>query len=521
MSMIIHQSGIDAAINAQADGFSGATLSYVDLFDGSTKIKRQELKGVQVIEPSRIYVVAQDSTTETYDITKMEFITDGGVLFATVQHDDGSVIQSKGPATAMVLAEQLNLSAAPGSVAPSGDVSIYAPQATEDLLGTAEIATQDEANGNTDDTRFITPKKLYNRSASTSRRGVVELATQSETDTGTSTVRAIVPATLASRLLSFTRNATETVNGFAELATQTEADAGTDDSRIITPKKLWSILTAKFARIDERPTFDEGINTGGKPIIYSGSGTNVDHIWYHDGDNEFHLVADREEGAVGNANLKIGGIQLTSGVKVTGVSDSATSTSKTTLASSYAVDVARDDGTRQATETQRGQAEIATQAETDAGTDHTRMVTPKTLASRLTSLAEGLFKSAAYLDAGQNDGQVALLGNGGAYVVQSGSNANGNYRIWSDGAIEQWGFNFNLIGGGASINFPIPFSSATSYTFLAIEGARGSSNQQVGAVMAIISNRGENQPTGVKVSGITSTGSVGGACSPQWRAIGN
>ena len=463
MSMIIHQSGIDAAINAQADGFSGATLSYVDLFDGSTKVKRQELKGVQVIEPSRIYVVAQDSTTETYDITKMEFITDGGVLFATVQHDDGSVIQSKGPATAMVLAEQLNLSAAPGSVAPSGDVSIYAPQATEDLLGTAEIATQDEANGNTDDTRFITPKKLYNRSASTSRRGVVELATQSETDTGTSTVRAIVPATLASRLLSFTRNATETVSGFAELATQTEADAGTDDSRIITPKKLWSILTAKFARIDERPTFDEGINTGGKPIIYSGSGTNVDHIWYHDGDNEFHLVADKEEGAEGNANLKIGGIQLTSGVKVTGVSDSATSTSKTTLASSYAVDVARDDGTRQATETQRGQAEIATQAETDAGTNHTRMVTPKTLASRLGSFVRNATETVkGFLRVGtQSEVNAGVLDNVAVTpkTLRYGFVYDYDYIAfpsWLGGLVIQWGY-FSL-GAGQSILITQPIA---------------------------------------------------------------
>ena len=386
MSMIIHQSGIDAAINAQADGFSGATLSYVDLFDGSTKIKRQELKGVQVIEPSRIYVVAQDSTTDTYDITKMEFITDGGVLFATVQHDDGSVIQSKGPATAMVLAEQLNLSAAPGSVAPSGDVSIYAPQATESLLGTAEIATQGEVDSGTDHTRIVTPKTLKSRLASFVRnatesvKGFVEIATQTEANGSSDDSRAITAKKL------YNRTATESRRGVAELATQTEADAGTDDSRIITPKKLWALLTVKFARKDIRPTFDEGINTGGKPIVYSGSGTNVDHIWYDDGDNEFHLVADKEEGAAGNANVKVGGIQLNTGVRVTGVSDSATSTSKTTLATSYAVDVARDDGTRQATESQRGQAEIATQAETDAGTNHTRMVTPKTLASRLTSI---------------------------------------------------------------------------------------------------------------------------------------
>ncbi|AMO55626.1 putative bacteriophage tail fiber protein [Endozoicomonas montiporae CL-33] len=513
MSMMIHQSGIDAAINAQADGFSGATLSYVDLFDGNNKIKRLDLVGVQVIEPSRIYVVAQDSTTESYDVTKMDFITDGGALFATVQHDDGSVIQSKGSTTTLILAEQLNLSAAPGSVAPSGDVSIYAPQATESLLGTAEIATQDEANGSTDDTRFITPKKLYNRTATTSRRGVVELATQSETDAGTSTSRVITAATLKSRLASFTRNATETIKGFVEIATQTEAnggtddtkaitpkklnsrtatesrrgvaevatqaeaDAGTDDSRIITPKKLWSILTSKFARTDVRPKFNEGINTGGKPIVYSGSGTNLDHIWYDDGDNEFHMVADASEGSEGNANLKLGGIQLSSGTKVTGVSDSATSTSSTTLATSKAVDVARDDGTRQATESTRGQAEIATQAEVDAGTTHTRMVTPKTLASRLNSFARNATESIkgfveiatqAEVNAGTNDSNAVTPKKLRAGFSYNFSSDHGYMALpsWLGGFIFQWGISVTGADGTSVVTFPVTFPTSTFITLM-------------------------------------------------------
>ncbi|WP_034874418.1 hypothetical protein [Endozoicomonas montiporae] len=514
MSMMIHQSGIDAAINAQADGFSGATLSYVDLFDGNNKIKRLDLVGVQVIEPSRIYVVAQDSTTESYDVTKMDFITDGGVLFATVQHDDGSVIQSKGSTTTLILAEQLNLSAAPGSVAPSGDVSIYAPQATESLLGTAEIATQDEANGTTDDTRFITPKKLYNRTATTSRRGVVELATQSETDAGTSTSRVITAATLKSRLASFTRNATETIKGFVEIATQTEANggtddtkaitpkklnsrtatesrrgvaevatqaeanAGTDDSRIITPKKLWSILTSKFARIDVRPKFSQGINTGGKPIFFSESGdSNIDHIWHDDAGNVYHFVSDGELNQTGSANIKVGGIQLSSGARVTAISDSATSTSKTTLATSYAVDVARDDGTRQATESTRGQAEIATQSEVDAGTTHTRMVTPKTLASRLNSFARNATESIkgfveiatqAEVNAGTNDSNAVTPKKLRAGFSYNFSSDHGYMALpsWLGGFIFQWGISVTGADGTSVVTFPVTFPTSTFITLM-------------------------------------------------------
>ena len=161
MSLVIHQSGIEAAINAQANGFSGATLSAVDLYNGNTLIKRLPLKGVQVIEPTRIYVVAVDETVgSAYDVTRMKFRTDGNVLYATAQLADGGIIQSKGPYTTLMLTEQINLSAAPGTIAPSGDLSLYAPQATEALLGTIEIATQSEVNAGTDNKRAIVPAYL-------------------------------------------------------------------------------------------------------------------------------------------------------------------------------------------------------------------------------------------------------------------------------------------------------------------------------------------------------------------------
>ncbi|WP_422134957.1 hypothetical protein [Endozoicomonas sp. ALD040] len=423
MSLTIHQTGIDAAINAQADGFSGATLSDVDLYNGSTKIKRLPLEGVAVIEPGRIYVVAKDQTPDlSYDVTKMEFITDTGALFATAQYNDGSVIQSKGPDSILLLSEQLNISAAPGSIAPSGDVSIYMPPATESLLGGAEIATQAEVNTGSDHTRIVTPK------------------------------------TLKSWLASFTRNATETIKGFLEIATQNEVNTGTDHTRAVTPKTLWGLLNAKFARTDVRPTFSQGIDTGGDPIVYSGSGSNVDHIWYDDGTNTWHAVADASEKAPGNANFKLRGIQLNSGNLVTGVSDSVSSSSTSVLASSKAAKTAYDAGTRSASETQKGQVERATQAEVDAGTDDSRYVSPKKLLTWMNSK----FKSAAFLDAGQSDGQVAKIGDTAvagntAVVVASGNNANGEYRIFSDGFIEQWGL--KDIRNNKIVTYPISFNT--------------------------------------------------------------
>jgi hypothetical protein len=58
-------------------------------------------------------------------------------------------------------------------------------------------ASDAEAQGSGDD-RFVTPKGLHNRTATTSRRGIAELATQAEVDTGTDTTRIVTPATLKS-----------------------------------------------------------------------------------------------------------------------------------------------------------------------------------------------------------------------------------------------------------------------------------------------------------------------------------
>ena len=103
-----------------------------------------------------------------------------------------------------------------------------------------------------------------------------------------------------------------------------------------------------------RPVFAQGINTGGKPIVYSGSGKNTDHIWFNDTDNTYHAVADAAEGATGNANLKIGGVQLDSGSRITGYSDTITSTSNTLGATVGGVKKAHDAGTRKATESSHG-----------------------------------------------------------------------------------------------------------------------------------------------------------------------
>ena len=122
--------------------------------------------------------------------------------------------------------------------------SSVTPNATETVKGKAEIATQIETNTGTDDTRFITPKKLKNTpdiftpDADESTKGKAKIATQTQANSGTDDTTIITPKKLKNSSLIVQPQATETVKGIAEIATQTETDEGTDDQRIVTPKKL-------------------------------------------------------------------------------------------------------------------------------------------------------------------------------------------------------------------------------------------------------------------------------------------
>lgn len=192
-------------------------------------------------------------------------------------------------------------------------------------------------------------------------------------------------------------SATEATKGVAKIAPQQTADDGEDDSMFITALKMWRVLTKWFARTDIRPIFKKGIDTDGKPVKFGGGTSQFQGIRFDDSTDQpgtFHLVADGDpdETDEGNSFLKIGGVELGSGAKVTGVSDSATSSSTSTLATSKAVKTARDNGTRQATEDQKGQSEIATQAEVNDGKDNSRFIVPKKLHVFLESLLNNYIK---------------------------------------------------------------------------------------------------------------------------------
>ncbi|HDR8943572.1 TPA: hypothetical protein QDA71_000537 [Burkholderia vietnamiensis] len=107
-------------------------------------------------------------------------------------------------------------------------------QATEDVRGTATVATQADIDAGTDDGKFVTAKKLA----------------------------------------AWTKVATETVLGLAKIATQAQVVAGTDDKTFVTPKKMrwgFSILAGSEGYI-AFPSWMGGLIIQWCSVLFDGSG---------------------------------------------------------------------------------------------------------------------------------------------------------------------------------------------------------------------------------------------------------
>ncbi|WEE25248.1 hypothetical protein [Aeromonas hydrophila] len=111
--------------------------------------------------------------------------------------------------------------------------------ATEAQKGIASVATQTEVNAGTDDTKFVTAKKL----------------------------------------LAWIKQATESVAGMMKVATQEQVDAATDDTVAVTPKKLTSHY--KKSNIVGQVSLTQGAPSGA--IIEYGRNANGYYVKYADG----------------------------------------------------------------------------------------------------------------------------------------------------------------------------------------------------------------------------------------------
>ncbi|ADG60141.1 tail fiber protein proximal subunit [Acinetobacter phage Acj9] len=276
-----------------------------------------------------------------------------------------------------------------------------AKKASETMRGLAEIATQTETNTNSNDTHIITPKKLDGRRATANLSGVVQLvetggtSSTARNDAGTGVfnyadnARVVTPTTLREFKASETQQGTgflalgaeviagtpnpagipllvtpeqlhkktaqEDRIGFTQTATQTQVTAGTDDFTYVSPKKLAArISTESLAGIAKIATQIE-FNDGTPGMIAA-----PDKI------KDFFSQPGRTSVVPESGLTQSGNIWTTTRFDIVAASES-----------------------------QRGTLKLATQPQTDAGTDDTTAITPKKLhAKKATGNTEGIIRIA-------------------------------------------------------------------------------------------------------------------------------
>ena len=277
------------------------------------------------------------------------------------------------------------------------------PDAAEDTEGIAEIATQVETDAFTDDARIVTPLKLGTcpevaqvTAAVASSAGAGDAGKLIELDAG----GLVDPTMLA--------DAAEDTEGIAELATQVETDAGTDDARIVTPLKL--ATKPEVAQVAAAVAASAGAGDAGKLAELDANG-----LW------DPTMLPDAGEAVEGIAEiatqvetdaftddarivtpLKLGTTPEVAQVTAA-VNSSAGAGDAGKLIELDASGLVDPTMVPLATETAVGGRELATQAETDTGTDDTTIVTPLKLATlpQVAQVAAAVAASAGAGDAGK------------------------------------------------------------------------------------------------------------------------
>jgi hypothetical protein len=256
------------------------------------------------------------------------------------------------------------------------------PAATETVSGIAQLATQAEVDAGTNATDIVTPAKL--RAAS-----LGPLAKHSDVvDTAATTGQALTwnGTAWAPASASASAAASETVAGIAQLATQAEVDAGTNATDIVTPAKLRAatlgVLSKHSDVVDTAATTGQALTWNGTAwapaaVVVPAASETVSGI--------AQLATQAEVDAGTNATDIVTPAKLraaTLGVlsKHSDVATTAPASGQTLSWNGTAWAPATQPANPvQATTTVAGIAQLATQAEVDAGTNATDIVTPATL----------------------------------------------------------------------------------------------------------------------------------------------
>lgn len=239
---------------------------------------------------------------------------------------------------------------------------------TRKRLGVISLASQTEANVDHENAplkeQAITPETLANRVATESRRGIARIATTQQVNQNTDF--AFQDDLIISPKKLNERTATETRRGVAELATQAETNTGTDDATIVTPKKLNDRKASESLTGIAKLVSTVGTKAGADRATM---GTNV-----YNKDNNVDTVTPKSLNQLKAEYSDQGLLYVATEAEVIsgGVNVGFENVAVTPV----------ELHKKTATEGRIGFSELATQAETDTGTDDFRIVTPKKLNDR-------------------------------------------------------------------------------------------------------------------------------------------
>lgn len=197
-------------------------------------------------------------------------------------------------------------------------------------------------------------------------------------------------------------SASETAQGIAEIATQAETNAGTDDSRIVTPLKLQTRLAAYAQPLDSDLTAIAALSTTsyGRALLALADQAALVALLpsYQPLDSDLSSIAALSTTSYGRALLALADqaalvALLPSYQPLDSDLTSIAALTTTTYGRAFlalANQAALMALLSASSETAQGIIELATQAETNAGTDDARAVTPLKLQTRLAAYAQPL-----------------------------------------------------------------------------------------------------------------------------------
>lgn len=254
IDLVITHAGLDALVDAQNGQTEAIRVIEVALtetaFDPAPtlialpgEIKRLASVSGQSVAEDIIHMVAQDTSTDTYDLRGIGLFLDDGTLFATYGQADP--IFSKVSIATFLCALDVRFSGDIADEITFGDAEFLYPPATETVMGVAEIATQDETDTGADDERIVTPLKLAQRLLPVLQAIADEADTRSTADTA---LQALVTA-----LQAITITGTGVASGGGDLTANRQIDVASASgaealAEAIATKAITPATLAGFSR---------------------------------------------------------------------------------------------------------------------------------------------------------------------------------------------------------------------------------------------------------------------------------